>query len=121
MSRQRRGPPHRSQRRPGLAPPKAKRPSRTRPSRCPRKSRTAVAEGEEVEEAGDLDELLGEEGEGVEAEAEAEEVGEPAAVAAPAEWGILPAAVMIPCVLIMFFVGLMSFELLHSMWGYQKP
>src|SRR5262249_26055678 len=67
-------------------------------------------------------ELLGEEEvEGAEAEAEEEEAGAPVAVAAPADWGILPAAVMIPCVLIMFFVGLMSFELLHSMWGYQKP
>jgi excisionase family DNA binding protein len=39
----------------------------------------------------------------------------------PAEWGALPVALMVPCVLIMLLAGLMSYELLHGMWGYQQP
>jgi excisionase family DNA binding protein len=71
----------------------------------------AAAEGEELGE--DLDEELGEE----------TEVSEPAAagVAPPAPWGPLPALVLIPAVLVLFFVSLMSFELVHSMWGYHRP
>jgi hypothetical protein len=38
--------------------------------------------------------------------------------AGPANWGVLPAAVMIPTVAVMFFVGIMGYELLRSMWGY---
>jgi hypothetical protein len=45
----------------------------------------------------------------------------PAASAAPASWGALPVAILGPCVLIMFVVGIMSFELLHGMWGYKTP
>jgi hypothetical protein len=41
--------------------------------------------------------------------------------AAPADWGLMPALVMIPCVLVMFLAALMSFELIHSMWGYHQP
>lgn len=40
---------------------------------------------------------------------------------APANWGTLPIAGLIPTVFIMFFVGLMGYELLHSMWNYHKP
>ena len=36
-------------------------------------------------------------------------------------WGVLPAVVLIPTVVVMMLVGLMSFELLRSMWGYQAP
>jgi hypothetical protein len=72
--------------------------------------RPKAAEGEEAEE---IDELLGKEAEEEEAMA--------AAAAAPTEWGLVPAIVMTPAVLIMIFVGLMSFELLHSMWGYKQP
>jgi excisionase family DNA binding protein len=43
------------------------------------------------------------------------------APAASADWGILPAAVMIPCVIVMFLVGIMGFEVLHGMWGYRQP
>jgi hypothetical protein len=43
------------------------------------------------------------------------------AAAEPAEWGALPAIVLIPCVLVMGLVGLMGWELLHGMWGYQQP
>jgi hypothetical protein len=75
-----------------------------------RRRRAAVAEGEE------LDEL--EVAEDVE-----EEEGRPVRVAAaePAEWGALPAVVLIPCVVVMLLVGLMSWELLRGMWGYTQP
>ena len=81
-------------------------------------ARPAIAEGEEADE---VDELLGED-----LGAEGEELEEgaalaPAAEAAPAPWGVLPASFMLPCVLIMFIVGLMSFELVHDMWGYNQP
>lgn len=44
-----------------------------------------------------------------------------AGVAAPAKWGALPALVLMPCVVVMFLVGLMGFELLRGMWGYHQP
>jgi excisionase family DNA binding protein len=72
----------------------------------------------------ELDELLAEE----EIEELPEEEGEgvmprraPAIAAAPANWGPLPAAVMLPCVIIVFLLGLMSFELLGNMGGYRQP
>jgi excisionase family DNA binding protein len=43
-----------------------------------------------------------------------------AAPAAPAEWGAMPALVLLPCTIILFVVGLMSFELMQGMWGYHK-
>jgi hypothetical protein len=70
------------------------------------------AEVAEEEEAGEIDELLGEEA--------AEPELQPVAEAAPAEWGMVPAILLIPCVLAMFLLTLMSFELLHSMWGYNQ-
>lgn len=45
----------------------------------------------------------------------------PAVVAAQPAWGFLPALVMLPCVIVMFLVGIMGFELLHGMWGYRQP
>ncbi len=43
-------------------------------------------------------------------------------VAAPApEWGVLPALVLMPTVLLMFVAALMGFELVQGMWGYNKP
>jgi hypothetical protein len=71
------------------------------------------AEIAEEEEAGEIDELVGEQA--------AEEQLEPVAVAAPAEWGMLPAILMIPCVLFMGLLAILSFELLHTMWGYNQP
>jgi hypothetical protein len=71
------------------------------------------AEVAEEEEGGEIDELLGE-------EAAEEPVGAPVGVAAPTEWGLVPALLLIPCVLAMFLIALMSFELLHSMWGYNQ-
>jgi hypothetical protein len=52
---------------------------------------------------------------------EAAEVRPARAPAAPAEWGILPGLVLIPCVAVMALVGLMSWELVHGMQNYQQP
>jgi len=49
-------------------------------------------------------------------------VGPRVAVAtAPASWGLMPAIVMAPCVLVMFFLALTAFELLHGMLGHKQP
>src|SRR5438552_6867981 len=74
-----------------------------------RRAEVVKEEGEEEE----IEELVGEEA--------AEEQLQPVGVAAPAEWGKLPALLMIPCVLFMGLLALLSFELLHSMWGYNQP
>jgi hypothetical protein len=77
----------------------------------PRKSAAAAAE-EEAEE------LLGE-------EALAEEEGLPGrklvVAQAPADWGVFTPVVLICSVALLFFVGLMSLELVHGMWGYHQP
>jgi hypothetical protein len=81
-----------------------------------RPRRRAAAGDEEVPEEDFGADLEGEPEEGEEA---------PAAVAAapapPAEWGAVPVVFLAPCVLVLFLVGLMSFELLQGMWGYHKP
>jgi hypothetical protein len=41
-------------------------------------------------------------------------------VAPPAKWGSLPAIVLIPCFLLTFLGGIMSYELLKGMWGYNQ-
>jgi hypothetical protein len=41
--------------------------------------------------------------------------------AAKKTWGVLPAIVLIPTVVVMLLVGLMSFELLRNMYGYAAP
>jgi hypothetical protein len=72
------------------------------------------AEVAEEEEAGEIEELVGEEA--------PEEELEPAAVAAPAEWGTLwVLLLLLPTTLVMGFLAILSFELLHSMWGYNQP
>jgi excisionase family DNA binding protein len=80
-----------------------------------RGKRAAVAEDEEG-----LDLSLE-----TEEEEEAEEEEEPAAVAAapaaPAEWGPLPALVLLPCVILLIVIGLMGFELIQGSWGFHKP
>jgi len=38
-----------------------------------------------------------------------------------ANWGVMPAIVMLVCVPIMFLVTLMGFEMVRSMNGYHKP
>jgi excisionase family DNA binding protein len=83
-----------------------------------RKAAGALTEDEEgLEDIGEaLDEDLDE-------APELEEEGEPVAVAAappPAEWGVLPALVLLPTTILLFVVGLMSFELIQGMWGYHS-
>jgi hypothetical protein len=51
----------------------------------------------------------------------AEEDERPVVAPAKKSWGVLPALVLIPTVVIMLLVGLMSFELLRSMYGYVAP
>lgn len=84
----------------------------------PPRARRRTADGGEE----DLDELDVADDVELEAEEAEDEEAEPRVVAVaaqPAEWGALPTVVLVPCVLVMFLVGLMSFELLHGMWGYQ--
>jgi hypothetical protein len=38
--------------------------------------------------------------------------------APPAKWGPLPAAVLVPCLIFTFLGGIMAFELINGMWGY---
>src|SRR5262249_40386564 len=60
----------------------------------------------------ELEDDLGEEGEAAGVHAAAE--------APPAEWGAMPALVLLPCAIVLFLVTLMSFELLQGMWGYHR-
>jgi excisionase family DNA binding protein len=81
----------------------------------------AVALEDEEGAAAAAGEDFGEMEPGEEPEEEEEEEEAYAAPAAPAEWGVLPAIVLIPTVIVLFLVGLMSFELLQGAWGYHKP
>jgi hypothetical protein len=86
-------------------------------------ARSAVLDGEAAEEVDELleDDLGGMEvpdEEGLEAPVRAPGV---AARAAPTDWGVLPAVLLIPTLLVMLVITGMSFELLHSMWGYKQP
>jgi len=45
-------------------------------------------------------------------------VGQVPVEAAPAEWGVLPVIFLLPCVVVLFVVGLMSWEMAQGMWGY---
>ncbi len=67
-----------------------------------------------AEDSDEVEELFDVEG-GAEAEEEEEvAAARTAAVAGPAaEWGPLPALVMIPCVIVLFLVSLMSYELVR--------
>jgi len=80
-------------------------PPKKRPTKKKKKP-VAEVEGEGEEEGSD-DEI----------ETEEEQTGAPAP---PAEWGPLPALLLFPTVVVMFVVGLMGFELVRGMWGYQK-
>jgi hypothetical protein len=53
-------------------------------------------------------------------EAEARPMAAAAMAAAPTAWGPLPIIALVPCTAVMFMVGIMGFELLHSMWGHQS-
>ncbi len=87
----------------------------------PQKKEAGEADLEQEEGIEDLladEDIVAEEG----AEEEVERAPARVAVAArPAEWGVLPIAVLIPSVILMFFIGVMSFEVLHTMWGYHEP
>jgi excisionase family DNA binding protein len=80
----------------------------------------------DLEEEG-IEDLLADEGaadEQVEPEAETEEEeARPrvAAAAAPAPWGVFPALFLLPCVVVLFVVGVMGYELLQGMGGYKQP
>jgi hypothetical protein len=92
--------------------------------------RRPAAAGADLE-TGEVDfEQLGEEGAPeieIEEEPEAVGVGGPARevvrekVLKPAPWGALPVVFMLPCVIVMFLVGIMGFELVQHMTGYQPP
>ena len=73
---------------------------------------------EAVEQLEDVDELLAEEEAAAEVEEDEEVVVTPAAEAPPANWGPVPALVLAPCVIIMFLVSLMAFELILTTNGY---
>ena len=49
-----------------------------------------------------------------------DEEGRPVAVAAPAKWGPLPGNPDVPDRDHLFLGGLMAYEILHSVWGYQQ-
>ncbi|HKI30356.1 MAG TPA: hypothetical protein VKA46_00595 [Gemmataceae bacterium] len=80
-------------------------------------------EGEPLEELADV-----EDEEAVAGDEEAEEQpqrgrppGPPAVAAAPAPWGPVPALVLMPCLIVMLLAGLMGYELINNMLGYQQP
>jgi hypothetical protein len=86
-----------------------------------------VAEGEdevevEVDQEGEFGDLEGEE-----EISDAEMAGRPGRTVEvvklirPAPWGVLPAIVMIPCVVVMLLVGLVGFELVQSSVGHRPP
>lgn len=77
-----------------------------------RAGKAALDDEAEVEE--DAEELLDED------EDDGRPVRRVSVEAAPPEWGVLPALVLIPCVLVLFVVGLMGFELIQGMWGYHR-
>jgi hypothetical protein len=79
-----------------------------------------AAAGLEAEE--EVDEILhGDEEVGEEEEEEAAAVGTArGAPAEPAVWGPLPAIALIPCVIVMFLVTLVGYEMVKGMWGFHR-
>ena len=71
-----------------------------------------------VEEVGDIEEAVEEVSEEIVEEEEA--LSPVTATAAETPWGILPALVLIPGVIILSIVSLMSFELMRGLYGYNK-
>ncbi|MCC6421258.1 MAG: helix-turn-helix domain-containing protein [Gemmataceae bacterium] len=89
-----------------------------------RKKRPMVVAEEDEEGPSDFEQLegeLGEEGyeEGYEEEVGSVVVKEKLIPAAP--WGAMPVLFMLPCVLIMFVVAIMGFEMVQSLSGYKGP
>jgi len=93
---------------------------------APRKKRKKKDDDDEDEGEVDLsdEELVGvyhdEDSEAAVAYDDEEAAEGPVAVAVPAKWGPLPALLMFPTVLLMFVGGLMAYEMLHTVWGYQQ-
>ena len=56
----------------------------------------------------------------LEDEEETGTVREVAVEAEPVPWGVVPVLFMLPCVIVLFVVGMMSYELVQGMWGYHK-
>ncbi|HEX5271088.1 MAG TPA: hypothetical protein VFW33_11395, partial [Gemmataceae bacterium] len=80
----------------------------------------AGGEEEPLEELADIDDesAVAEE----EAEAPVSRVPVGAGVAAaPAPWGPVPALFLLPCVIVLLLAGLMGYELIGTMVGYQQP
>ena len=50
-----------------------------------------------------------------------EAVTTPAGVAAPSPWGPVPALILFPSFILVILGGLMGYELIHTMTGYQQP
>jgi hypothetical protein len=77
-------------------------------------------EEEPLEELADIDdeEAVAEE-EGAETPSRRTPVA--AAPAAPAPWGPVPALFLLPCLVVMLLAGLMGYELINNMVGYQQP
>jgi hypothetical protein len=73
----------------------------------------------------DVELSAGEALEGVTPDEDAEteaEAGEPQIVYVGSKpWGVLPAIMLFPCVIVLFVAGLMGYELMHSVWGYHQP
>ncbi len=80
--------------------------------------RQAVKGGMDEEEVEDLDADLDEEP-AIEEEEEVETYAA-AAAAPPAEWGVMVPLVSLFSTILLFVVGLMSFELVQGMWGYHS-
>ena len=86
----------------------------------PSKRRVAAA----LEQEDDLGGLFGPESSAELEPGVAAEAGpyrEVAVEAAPAPWGVLPVAVLLPCVILMFIVGMIGFELVQNTSGYRPP
>jgi excisionase family DNA binding protein len=96
-------------------------------ARCTKAKAAPAEEEDEGELDLDLDAAEAEEGaeDEVDIDAESGEMPTPAAApqaaAPPAEWGVMPALLMFPAVIVLFVVGLMVFELIQGAWGYHRP
>jgi excisionase family DNA binding protein len=88
---------------------------------APAGRRGGVSLEEDLEAEGLDEDLMPGEGE-EEPEGDEELAGGRVAVvaAAPASWGLLPGITMCFCVPVMILASMVSFELLHGMWGYKQ-
>jgi excisionase family DNA binding protein len=86
-----------------------------------RKTKMTRARAADVEDDVGLDISLDDEDEQEEEVEPEPAVSAGAAAAPPAEWGPLPALVLLPSVIVLIIVGLMGFELVQGMWGFHKP